>query len=144
MRKLMIAALAATVLVPSGAYAQSAREVRHDQREVNRDLANGRYNEAREDQNELREDWRAYRRTHRSVYDRPIYRAPRGYTYNPLGVGALLDSAFWSPRYRISNYSHYRLPYPGRHRAWVRYGNDVVLINVRTGRIVQVYNNFYY
>jgi Ni/Co efflux regulator RcnB len=144
MRKILLAALAATVLVPVGANAQSSREIRHDQREVNRDIRNGRYNEARRDRRELREDWRDYRRSHRHVYTRPAYVAPRGYRYRPVAVGAVLNQLFWGPRYRIGNYATYRLPYPGRHRAWVRYGNDVVLINTRNGRVITVYNNFFY
>ena len=158
MRKMLLAALAATVIVPVGANAQSAREVRHDQREVardraevQRDLAQGRYREAREDaretrrdQRETQRDWRDYRRTHRLVYTRPAYNWPRGYRYRPLSVGAVLDRMFWGSNYRLNNYSTYRLPYPGRNRAWVRYGNDVLLINVRNGRVITVYNNFFY
>jgi Ni/Co efflux regulator RcnB len=144
MRKILLAALAATVFVPAGASAQSAREIRHDQREINRDVRQGRYNEAREDRNELREDWRAYRRTHRSLYNRSNYIAPRGYRYRPVSVGVVLNRLFWGPNYRIGNYATYRLPYPGRHRAWVRYGNDVVLINTRNGRVITVYNDFFY
>jgi Ni/Co efflux regulator RcnB len=144
MRKLIFAAVAAAAMVPSGASAQSAREVRHDQREVNRDLARGHYREAREDQRELREDWRDYRRSHRHVFNRPAYRWPRGYRYTTVTVGTRLNSVFWGPRYRISNYGTYRLPYPGRHRAWVRYGNDVLLINTRTGRVITVYRDFFY
>jgi Ni/Co efflux regulator RcnB len=158
MRKLFFAAIAATVLVPSGVSAQSAREVRNnqrevrqDQREIRRDVARGDYREARQDRRELqrdrresRQDWRDYRRTHRSVYTRPAYRWPRGYRYNAPAVGSVLNSVFWGPRYRVNNYATYRLPYPGRNRAWVRYGNDVVLINARTGRIITVYNNFFY
>jgi Ni/Co efflux regulator RcnB len=158
MHKMLFAALAATVLVPVGASAQSAREVRQDQREINRDrrevrrdVRRGDSQEARRDRRELRDDrrerrddWRDYRRTHRSVYTRPAYAWPRGYRYRPLGVGALLDRVFWGSRYRIGNYSTYRLPYPGRNRAWVRYGDDVLLINTRNGRIIQVYNRFFY
>lgn len=144
MRKLILAALAATALVPSGLAAQSAREIRHDQREIARDEARGRYNEAREDRHEQREDWRAYRRTHRNVYTRPVYVASRGYRYRPVTVGATLNRLFWGPNYRIGNYATYRLPYPGRHRAWVRYGNDVLLINTRTGRVITVYSSFFY
>jgi hypothetical protein len=39
MRKLLLAAVAATVLVPSAVSAQSAKEVRHDEREINKDIA---------------------------------------------------------------------------------------------------------
>jgi Ni/Co efflux regulator RcnB len=144
MRKILLAALAATALVPAGAQAQSAREIRHDQREISRDIRQGRYNEAREDRRELREDWRAYRRTHRSVFHRPAYVWPRGYRYRTLSVGASLDRIFWGPRYRIGNYATYRLPYPSHNRAWVRYGDDVLLINTRTGRVITVYTNFFY
>jgi len=144
MRKLLVAAIAATVLVPSAASAQSAREVRQDQREVRRDVARGDFQEAREDRRELREDWRDYRRTHRNVYNRPAYVAPRGYRYRPVVIGTTLNQRFWAPRYRIRNYDTYRLPYPGRNRVYVRYGNDVLLINARTGRVIRVYNRFFW
>ena len=144
MRKLLFAAVAATMLVPSVASAQSAREVRQDQREVRRDVARGDYREAREDRRELREDWRDYRRTHRGVYNRPAYVAPRGYRSRPVVVGTTLRPAFWGPRYRVSNYSTYRLPYPGRNRMYVRYGNDVLLINARNGRVIRVYDRFFW
>jgi Ni/Co efflux regulator RcnB len=158
MRKLLLTALAASALVPSVATAQSAREVRHDQREVtrdqrevNRDLAKGNLQEAREDaretrrdQRETNRDWRDYRQTHRNVFTRPAYRWPHGYRYRPLGVGATLNRLFWGSQYRINNYNTYRLPYPGRNRAWVRYGSDLLLINVRNGRVITVYNNFFY
>jgi len=144
MRKLLFAAVAATMLVPSIASAQSAREVRQDQREVRRDVARGDFREAREDRRELREDWRDYRRTHRGVYNRPAYVAPRGYRYRPVTVGVSLNRAFWAPRFRVSNYNHYRLPNPGRNRMYVRYGNDVLLINARNGRVIRVYDRFFW
>jgi Ni/Co efflux regulator RcnB len=144
MRKLLLAALAATALVPSGAYAQTAREIRHDQREINRDVRRGDYREARRDRRELREDWRDYRRTHRRTFTVGSYVGPRGYRYRPLAVGATLNDAFWARRYWLSNYATYRLPYPGRHRTYVRYGHDVLLINTRNGRVLAVYRNFFY
>jgi Ni/Co efflux regulator RcnB len=158
MRTLLVAALAATALVPAGASAQTRREVRHDQREINhdrrevrRDINRGNYHEAREDRREVREDrrerredWRDYRRTHRSVFTRPAYVAPRGYRYRHVAVGATLNHRFWGPRYRISRYATYRLPYPGRNRMYVRYGNDVLLINARNGRVISVYDRFFY
>ncbi|MBO0749845.1 MAG: RcnB family protein [Porphyrobacter sp.] len=158
MRKILLATLAATALVPAGAGAQTAREVRHDQREVARDqakeeaqVATGQYRraartarETREDVRETNQDWRAYRRTHRNVFTRPAYVWPRGYSYRPLSVGSVLDRLFWGSTYRISNYATYRLPYPGPNREWVRYGNDAVLISLRTGRVITVYTDFFY
>jgi Ni/Co efflux regulator RcnB len=158
MRTLLLAALAATALVPTGVSAQTRSEVRHDQREINqdrreirRDLRRGDYREARRDSRELRRDqrernrdWRDYRRTHRSVFNRRAYVAPRGYRYRPIAVGAILNNAFWARPYWVNNYSTYRLPYPGRNRTYVRYGNDVLLINTRNGRVIAVYNNFFW
>ena len=72
-----------------------------------------------------------------------LYR-PRGYRYRPVLAGATLNRLFWGSNYRIGNYAAYRLPYPGRNRMYVRYGNDVLLINARNGRVIQVYNGFFY
>ena len=145
MRKILIAALAATTLIPAGAAsAQSAREVRQDQREVRRDVARGDWREAREDRQELREDWRDYQRTHRNEFRRNQYVAPRGYRYRSVGIGANLNTAFLGRSYWVSVYGRYRLPRPGVNQRYVRYGDDVLLVNVRNGRVLRVYNNFYW
>lgn len=143
MRKMLLAALAATALVPGTVSAQSAKEVRHDEREINKDIAKGHTEEAHEDQNELREDWRAYRRTHPDVFNRPDFVWPNGYSYNALTVGATLADVFLGTQYRIDDFASYRLPYPSEHRAWVRYGNDALLISTRTGRVITVYTDFF-
>jgi len=158
MRKLILAALAATALVPVAAEAQSAREVResardvrHDQRDLRQAQRYGNRHdvrEAREDlrdsRRELRGDWRDYRRTHRNDYRRPAYVGPRGYAYRPVGVGYRFQPSYYHSRYWVSDYGRYRLPPPARGARWVRYGNDVVLINVRTGRVLQVHNGFFW
>ena len=160
MRKIIIAALAATTILPAGAAtAQSAREVRQSQREVRqsqRELAEARRygdrgdvrearREVREDRQELREDWRDYRRSHRNVYTRGAYAGPRGYRYRPVSVGYRFAPQYYGRNYWINDYNSYRLPRPGfGYQRWVRYGNDVVLVDTRSGRVVQVYNRFFY
>jgi Ni/Co efflux regulator RcnB len=145
MRKILIAALAATTLIPAGAAsAQSAREVRQDQREVRRDVARGDFREARRDRRELREDWQDYRRAHRDQYRQRAYVAPRGYRYRTVGIGSVLNGAFLGRSYWVGDYGRYRLPQPGFNQRYVRYGDDVLLVNVRTGRVIRVYNNFYW
>jgi len=160
MRKFIIAALAAATILPAGAAsAQSAGEVRRDQREVRRDqrdLARARANgdrgdirsarqELREDRQETREDWRDYRRSHRDVYARGGYAGPRGYRYRPVAVGYRFAPQYYGRSYWINDYGTYRLPRPGfGYQRWVRYGNDVVLVDTRSGRVVQVYNRFFY
>ncbi|MEO6153274.1 MAG: RcnB family protein [Croceibacterium sp.] len=144
MRKILIAAFAATALIPTVASAQSAREVRQGQQEVRRDIARGDYQEAREDRQELREDWRDYRKAHRSEFRRDAYVSPRGMRYRQVAVGAQLNRSFWSRGYQVSDWNRYRLPRPGLNQQYIRYGNDVLLINARNGRVVRVFRDFYY
>jgi Ni/Co efflux regulator RcnB len=159
MKMMIIAALAATVLTPVAAQAQSAREVRQSQREVResqRDLRQaqrygdrgdirGARQELREDRRERNEDWRDYRRTHQNVYRRGNYTGPRGYRYRPVSVGYRFAPAYYGRNYWINDYQTYRLPRPGYgYQRWIRYGRDVVLVDTRSGRTVQVYNSFFY
>jgi Ni/Co efflux regulator RcnB len=163
MRKFFIAAIAAsvalpTLAVPTMASAQSAGEVRNSAREVRRDERDlrqaqrhgnrGDVREARRDvrdsRQELREDWRDYRQSHRNAYKRPAYVGPRGYAYRPVAVGHRFDRAYYGDRYWVRNYSNYRLPAPRAGHRWVRYNNDVVMVNVRTGRVVTAYNGFFW
>lgn len=158
MRKILIAALALTSLAPAIASAQSAREVhqgheevRRDRNEVQRDVRRGDYREAREDrrelredQRELREDWRDYRNSHRSTFRAGAYHGPRGYRYQSVTIGFQLSPSYYSQRYWVSNPARYRLPAPGYNRRWIRYGNDVLLINTRNGRVITVYRDFFW
>jgi Ni/Co efflux regulator RcnB len=158
MRKILIAALAASAIVPAAASAQSAREVRQDRREVSqdrrevrRDVARGNFDEARrdsrelrEDRRELQEDWQDYRRTHRSEFRRDAYVAPRGLRYRPVAIGAQLNNRFYGRNYWLGDYGRYRLPRLGMNQQYVRYGNDVLLVNMRTGRVVRVYRDFFW
>jgi Ni/Co efflux regulator RcnB len=158
MRNILLTALAVTALIPITAQAQSAGEVRRGQREVERgqaevqrDVARGRMKEAREDSREVREDmretnrdWRDYRRTHRSVYNRGAYRGPRGYRYRPVTVGYRFAPSYYSRNYWISNPGTYRLQPARRGLSWVRYGNDAVLVNLRTGRVLEVNRGFFW
>ena len=159
MRKLILAALAATVISPVAASAQSAREVRQGQREVmrgerevQRDLRRGDYREAREDyrelredRRELREDWRDYRRSHRDTFRAGRYVGPRGYRYRPVVVGYRFSPSYYHSRYWITDPWRYRLPAAGgRNLRWIRYGNDVLLVNIRNGRVIRVYRDFFW
>jgi Ni/Co efflux regulator RcnB len=159
MRKIIIAALAASTLVPVAASAQSYGEVRRDSRELREDRRDLRdayrrgdrgdvreaRQELREDRRERREDWRDYRRNHADVYRRGGYAGPRGYRYRPVTAGYRFAPEYYGSRYVISNYSTYRLARPGYgYQRYIRYGDDVVLVDTRNGRAVQVYNRFFY
>ena len=67
------------------------------------------------------------------------YVAPyRSWAYRPVRSGFMLRPAFYSPRYVINDYGAFRLRSPGRYNRWIRYGDDLLLVNVRTGRVLEV------
>jgi len=158
MRTPIILALMAAVAAPSIAQAQSLHEARQSQREVReerRDLRQAERHgdrrdvrEAREDlrdaRHEAREDWRDYRQSHRNVYRRPAYVGPRGHVYRPVTPGYRFAPAYYGSRYVITDPWRYRLPAAGGYNRWIRYGNDVVLVNIRTGRVIQVHRAFFW
>ncbi len=163
MRKVFMIALAAsvalpTIAVPTMASAQSAREVRESSRDVRRDQGDlreaQRYGDRRDvrdarrdlrdSRQELREDWRDYRRSNRQAFKRSAYVGPRGYAYRPVSAGYRFEPAYYGDRYWVRDYARYRLPAPRAGHRWVRYNNDVVMVNPRNGRVVQVYNGFFW
>ena len=161
MRKFILIAALAAVAMPSGAIAQhydrhDRRELRHDRREVRQDRREirrdrGDRHELRQDRRELRRDRRELRQDRREVrrdryhHRRMAYVAPyRGWTYRPVTVGYRLRPSFYGQRYYIGDYGAYDLRAPGRWQRWIRYGNDLLLVNIRTGRVVQVIHYRYW
>jgi hypothetical protein len=66
-----------------------------------------------------------------------VYGWPNGYGYRPYSVGAYLPSVFWNPDYYITDYALYGLAPPPPDLQWIRYGPDLLLINVETGQVMQ-------
>jgi Ni/Co efflux regulator RcnB len=133
MRKFILLAMMAATALPGTAIAQQRdlrdrNEVRHDRREV------------RQDRRELRRDQRELRR------DRRAYAAPyRNWRYRPVTVGFRLQPAFYGSRYYITDYGTYRLQPPrNRWTRWIRYGDDLLLVNTRTGRVLDVVHYRYW
>ncbi len=126
---------------------QDIREQQRDLRDAQRHGNRGDVRDARQDlrdaRQEHREDWRDYRRTNQSVFRGPAYVGPRGYRYRPVTAGYRLQPAYYGSRYLIADPYRYRLPRAVGVNRYVRYGNDVLLVNPRTGRVVSVYNGFF-
>ena len=85
----------------------------------------------------------ADRNSHRQVYQRGAYGAPGGYRYRPVTTGYRFAPAQYSSRYWVSNYNAYRLPNPGYGHRWVRYGNDMVLVDTRSGVALRILSAFF-
>jgi Ni/Co efflux regulator RcnB len=156
-RAMILNALIAATLAPVAAQAGTSRgELRRDAREIReerQDLRQAkRYGdrgdirdargEVREAKQEYREDWRDYRKRNHSVFRPARFNAP--FRYNSFNIGIRLSPQYYGSRYYVNNYGAYRLPAPGYNLRYVRHYNDVLLVNVRTGRVVNVYRNFYW
>ncbi len=131
MRKLIVTALMAAALVPTAALAQ----VRHDGRHDVRHDANDRNRQWG------RNDWRGWRDHNRALYARGNWRAP--FRYTAFRVGARIAPSYYGPSYFIADPWRYRLP-PARPGArWVRHYDDVLLVDVRRGIVLDVIRGFY-
>ena len=128
MRTIILAALAATAIVPVAASAQSYGEVRQDQREVrpdqrdlHRDQAYGDHRDARADRQDLRqdrrdthEDWRGYRQAHPEAFRHGGYRGPSGFRYRPVTPGYRFQPGYYGRNYWVNDWQNYRLARPAR------------------------------
>jgi Ni/Co efflux regulator RcnB len=155
MRFLITAAAVAATLSPVVAQAQTReldrdrREIREEQRELRdakrygdrRDVREER-RDVRDARQEYREDWREYKQRNRNAFRGTRFNAP--FRYRSFNSGVSIGASYYAPRYRVSNYSSYRLPQPGRYQTYVRHYNDVLLVNTRTGRVVRAYRGFYW
>ena len=69
---------------------------------------------------------------------------PHGWAYRRWVVGAALPPLFLAPAYYYSGWAGLGLPPPQPGFQWVRYGPDLLLVNVGTGQVVDViYGAFY-
>lgn len=168
MRKLIILGLiAASILPATAAPAQSRGEIRRDRQEVReergelrdarrfgdrqdirrerRDVRDARRElvEDRQDRRDWRgDDWRGYRQANRHIYSRGHWRAP--FAYRTFRPGLTIGVNYYSPNYFISDPYRYRLPYARPGLRWVRHYDDVLLVDVRRGIVVDVIRNFYW
>ena len=150
MRKMIIAGLMAAIALPTAAQAQSRAEIRRDRqelREEQRELRDAqRYGDrrdvreerrdVRDARQELREDRRDRRQRSRN-YTR-YYAPSRNWTYRPVYQGYNLQPQFYSQRYYAPGYR------VQRNARWIRYGDDLLLVNTRNGRVLQVRQSYYY
>ena len=144
MRNLILSGLMTALVIPTVASAQTA-EIRKDERtvdkqniELQRAVDSGTLGDiekqarhARKAGQELRED--------RDHFARHQYVAPyRNWSYSALTPGTTLRSRFYGTSYTVAYPDSYELRPAKPHQRWVRYGNDLVLVNMRNGRVLEV------
>ena len=125
--------------------AESRYDRRQDRREVRRDYRRDQRNWNRSWRNDRRYDWQRYRQSNRRHYNIGRYYAPyRGYNYRRFSIGLNIGSAFFGSRYWINDPWQYRLPPAYGGYRWIRYYDDVLLVDTRTGYIEDVIYDFFY
>ena len=151
--KLITAALAATMLLPVAAQAQTAelrrdradiwqeqRDLNHARRYGDRDDVRDERRDLRNAREEYREDRRDYRQDQRHRAER--FNAP--FRYQRFQPGGRIAYGYTAPRYRVHDWQRYRLARPAPGLTYVRHYDDLLLVNSRTGRVVRVYNRFFW
>ena len=118
-----------------------------------RDRSSGYYAGSRDhrrwDRNDWRRDrrydWYGYRNQHRSLFSIGRYYSPyRNYGYRRPIIGLFLDNGFYGNRYWINDPWQYRLPEVYGPYRWVRYYDDVLLVDIYTGEVVDVIHDFFW
>jgi Ni/Co efflux regulator RcnB len=80
---------------------------------------------------------------HRSIRG-PKFSFPSGFRYQTWTTGGILPPVFLAAPYFYDGYATLGLaPPPGGYQ-WVRYGPDLLLVNVHTGRIADVVDGVFY
>ena len=124
---------------------EERREWRADRREWARERRDHR-NWNRNWHNDRRYDWRGYRNNYRHIY-RPgwRYHAPyRGHRYSRHNIGIHIGTGFYGSRYWLNDPWRYRLPAAYGPYRWIRYFDDVLLIDTRDGYVVDVIHDFFW
>ena len=85
-----------------------------------------------------RYDWRRHRDRNRHLFHLGFYYDPFGWGYRRWNIGWNIWPNYWSDRYWLRDPWQWRLPTVYGHYRWVRYYDDALLVNLRTGRVVDV------
>jgi hypothetical protein len=123
---------------------------RNDRRDDRRgdwrnDNRGSRNNWNRNWRNDNRYDWQRYRYSNRNRFHiGPYYSPYRGYGYNRFSIGIFLDPFFYDQRYWIGDPWQYRLPPAEPGTEWVRYYNDVLLVDIYTGEVLDTIYDFFW
>lgn len=90
--------------------------------------------------NNDRYDWQRYRSSNRYAFRLARYAAPYdwNYGYRRFAIGASLSVGLFAQDYWISDPWAYRLPPTSWPYQWVRYYNDALLVDTRSGYVVDV------
>ena len=108
-------------------------------------VGNSRCNDLGDWRRDNRYDWRGYRNDHRDLFRGPRYFSPfPNYRYSRLSIGVYLGAPFYAQQFWIADPWTYRLPPAYPPYQWVRYYDDVMLIDTYTGEVADVIYDFFW
>ena len=148
--KFLTAGLIAAMIVPAAAQAQTGelrrdrQEIRQEKRDVRQAVRAGDRHDVREESRDLRgarQEYREDKRDWRSDRRYQAYRAP--FAYHRFDVGTTLRTSYYAPAYRPAWDRRWGVPQAGRNMTYVRHYNDLLLVNVRSGKVVRVYHDMF-
>ena len=92
-----------------------------------------------------RYDWYGHRARYGDIYRLGRYYSPyRDWRYRRLDIGFSLWPLFYTERYWINDPWQYRLPDVWGPYRWVRYYDDALLVDLRTGQVVDVIHGVFW
>lgn len=95
--------------------------------------------------NDRRYAWQDWRYRNRGLFHLSPYYSPyRNYRYQRFSIGLFLDELFFDQRYWIGDPFYYRLPPAPPGTQWVRYYNDVLLVDVYSGEVIDAIYDFFW
>jgi Ni/Co efflux regulator RcnB len=126
------------------------RDWRNDRRDDRRDWRGDRRGDRRGDwnrgwRNDRRYDWQGWRNSNRNIFRGSRYYSPyRNHRYSRFSIGFFLEPLFFSQNYWIGDPWQYRLPPAPYGTQWVRYYDDVLLVDVETGEVLDTIYDFFW
>ncbi|MEG3155935.1 RcnB family protein [Sphingomonas sp. RB1R13] len=94
--------------------------------------------------NDHRYDWQRYRARNQSIFRIGSYYDPFGWSYRRPSIGITLYAGYYQPDYWLDDPWQYRLPPVYGPYRWVRYYDDALLVDIYSGRVVDVIDNFFW
>lgn len=91
-----------------------------------------------------RYDWWHYRSRHRSLFRLGHYYDPYGWGYRRWSTGYDLWPSYYGSNFWLNDPWMYRLPPAYGPYRWVRYYDDALLVDIYSGRVVDVIYNFFW
>ena len=91
-----------------------------------------------------RYNWQRHRDRNRSIFRLGNYYDPYGWGYRRFSIGFNIGSGYYGSNYWLDDPWAYRLPPAYGPYRWVRYYDDALLVNIYSGQVVDVINNFFW